>query len=96
MRFFLFCLHPLDGFFDFYGITQHIQQVDDLHILIFDIFQGVFHPSIGLAAHVDEQVAVGDLYKVVSSGLIAVQVNAVDVYKRQSLPRPIRTSMTRR
>ena len=69
-------LHPLNAFFCFHGITQHIQQIDDFYILIVGVFQDAFHPAIGLAAHVDEEVAVGNLDDVIRRGLVAVQVNA--------------------
>ena len=70
-------LHTLNGLLRFHGITQHLQQIDDLHIPVGGVFQSVFHPAIGLAAHIDEQVAVGDLDNIICRGLIAVQVNAV-------------------
>ena len=72
-----FLLHTLNGFFLFYGVAQHFQQVDDLHILVDRIFQGVLHPAVGLAADVDEQIAVCDLHHIVHGGLVAVQVNAI-------------------
>ena len=70
-------LHPLDGLLRFHGIAQHLQQVDDLHLLVDGVFQDVLHPAVGLAAHIDEEVAVGDLDDVIRCGLVAVQVNTV-------------------
>ena len=70
-------LHTLNGLLRFHGITQHLQQVDDLHIPVGGAFQSIFHPAIGLAAHIDKQVAIGDLDNIIGGGLIAVQVNAV-------------------
>ena len=70
-------LHPLNGLLRFHGIAQHLQQVDDLHLLVDGVFQDVLHPFIGLAAHIDEEVAVGNLDDVIRRGLIAVQVNTV-------------------
>ena len=70
-------LHPLNAFFCFHGITQHLQQVDDLHILVGSIFQDALHPAVRLTAHMDEEVAVGNLDDVIRRGLVAVQVNAV-------------------
>ena len=69
-------LHPLNGLLRFCGITQHIQQIDDFYILIVGVFQDALHPAVGLAAHIDEQVAVGNLDDVIRRGLVAVQVNA--------------------
>jgi len=69
-------LHPFNGLLRFYGISQHFQQVDDLSLLIVGVFQDALHPAIGLAAHVDEEVAVGNLDDVIRRGLVAVQVNA--------------------
>ena len=69
-------LHPLDGLLRFHGIAQHLQQVDDLHLLAGGVFQDALHPAVGLAAHIDEEVAVGDLDDVIRRGLVAVQVNA--------------------
>ena len=70
-------LHTLNGLLRFHGITQHLQQVDDLHVLVGGVFQSVFHPAVGLAAHIDKQVAIGYLDNIIGGGLIAVQVNAV-------------------
>ena len=70
-------LHTLNGLFCFHGIAQHLQQADDLYILVGGGFQGVLRPAVGLAAHIDEEVAVEDLDDVVRCGLVAVQVNAV-------------------
>ena len=70
-------LHTLNGLFCFHGIAQHLQQINDLHILVGGFLQRVIHPFIGLAAYIDEQVAVGNLDDVIRCGLIAVQVNTV-------------------
>lgn len=70
-------LHALNGLLRFYGVAQHLQQVDDLHIPVGGVFQSVFHPAVGLAAHIDEEVAIGDPDNIICRGLIAVQVNAV-------------------
>ena len=70
-------LHPFNDLLRFHGIAQHLQQVDDLHLLVDGVFQDVLHPFIGLAAHIDEEVAVGNLDDVIRRGLIAVQVNTV-------------------
>ena len=70
-------LHTLNGLFCFHGIAQHLQQVDDLHILVGSIFQDALHPAVRLTAHMDEEVAVGNLDDVIRRGLVAVQVNAV-------------------
>ena len=70
-------LHTLNGLLRFHGITQHFQQIDDLHISVGGVFQSIFHPAIGLAAHIDKQVAIGDFDNIIGGGLIAVQVNAV-------------------
>ena len=45
--------------------------------LLAAFLQDVIHPFIGLAAHIDEQVAVGNLDDVIRCGLVAVQVNTV-------------------
>ena len=70
-------LHTLDHFFCLDAVAKDIQQVDDFHVLVGGIFQSIVHPAVGLAAHIDEQVTVGDFDNVIGSGLIAVQVNAV-------------------
>ena len=70
-------LHTLNGLFCFHGIAQHLQQVDDLHLLVDGVFQDVLHPAVGLAAHIDEEVTVGNLDDVIRRGLVAVQVNTV-------------------
>ena len=70
-------LHPFNDLLRFHGIAQHLQQVDDLHLLVDGVFQDVLHPFIGLAAHIDEEVAVGNLDDVIRRGLVAVQVNTV-------------------
>ena len=70
-------LHTLNGLFCFHGIAQHLQQINDLHILVGGFLQRVIHPFIGLAAYIDEQVAVGNLDDVIRCGLVAVQVNTV-------------------
>ena len=70
-------LHTLNGLLRFHGVAQDLQQIDDLHIPIGGVFQSIFHPAVGLAAHIDEEVAVGDLDDVIRCGLVAVQVNTV-------------------
>ena len=70
-------LHTLDHFFGFDAVAKDLQQIDDLHILVGGIFQSIVHPAVGFAAHIDEQVAVGNFNNIISSWLIAVQVNAV-------------------
>ena len=70
-------LHTLNRLLRFHGITQHLQQVDDLHFPVGGVFQSIFHPAVGLAAHIDKQVAIGDFDNIIGGGLIAVQVNAV-------------------
>ena len=69
-------LHTLNGLLRFHGITQRLQQIDDLHIPVGGVFQSIFHPAVGLAARIDEQVAIGDLDNIIGGGLVAVQVNA--------------------
>ena len=61
-------LHPLNGLLRFYGITQHLQQVDDFYILIVGVFQDALHPAVRLTAHMDEEVAVGNLDDVSAVG----------------------------
>ena len=51
-------LHPLNDFFRFYGITQYLQQIDNLHIPVGGISQSILHPFVGLAAYIDKQVAI--------------------------------------
>ena len=70
-------LHTLNGLLHFYGVAQDLQQIDDLHIPVGGVFQSIFYPAIGLAAHIDKQVAIGDFDNIIGGGLIAVQVNAV-------------------
>ena len=70
-------LHPFNDLLRFYGISQHLQQVDDLHLLVGGVFQDALYPAVRLAAHIDEEVAVGDLDDVIRCGLVAVQVNTV-------------------
>ena len=73
----LFCLHTRHGFLSFGGATQYLHEVNDLLVGVGRFFQGVVHPLVGLAADVEEEVAVGDLGDVVGGGLVAVQVYAV-------------------
>ena len=72
-----FLLHTLNGFFCFHGIAQHFQQIDDLHILVGGIFQSVIDPTVRFAADIDKEVAIRDFDNIISSGLVAVQVNTV-------------------
>ena len=73
----LFCLHTRHGFLSFGGATQYLHEVNDLLVGVGRFFQGVVHPLVGLAADVEEEVAVSDLGDVVGGGLVAVQVYAV-------------------
>ena len=66
-------LHPLS----FHGIAKHIQQVYDLHILVGGFLQRIVHPAVGFPANINKQVAVRNLYDIVSRRLVAVQVDAV-------------------
>ena len=70
-------LHTLDMFFFLDLVTEHIHQVNDLLVGVGRFFQGVVHPLVGLAADVEEEVAVGDLGDVVGGGLVAVQIHTV-------------------
>ena len=73
----IFGLHTGHGFFCLDGVLQHLQQIDDLHVLVDAVLQGIFHPAVGFTAHINKDVAGGDFNNVVYRGLIAVQVNAV-------------------
>ena len=73
----LFGLHSGLCRFRLNGVLQHIQQINDLHILVGGVFQSLIYPFIGLAAHIDKQIAVGYLDNVVGGRLIAVQIDAV-------------------
>ena len=77
-------LHTLNGLLRFHGVAQDLQQIDDLHIPIGSVFQSIFHPAVGLAAHIDEEVAVGDLDDVIRRGLVAVQVGSA-LYQQRYL-----------
>ena len=70
-------LHTLDHFFVFDVVSQDLQQIDDLHILVGGVFQSVFDPTVGLTTHIDKEVAVGDFENIIGGGLVAVQVNTV-------------------
>ena len=59
-------LHSLNDFFRFYGITQYLQQIDDLHIPVGGISQGILHPAVGLAAYIDKQVAIRNFNNIIS------------------------------
>ena len=39
-------LHTLNGLLRFHGITQYLQQIDDLHILVGGVFQSIFQSEI--------------------------------------------------
>ena len=77
LGFFFLGLHTFYDFFLFYLLTQHIQKVDDLHVLVGRFFQGIFDPAIRFAANIEEQVTVRDFNNIICGGLIAVQINAI-------------------
>ena len=77
LGFFLLGLHAFHDFFLFYLLAQHIQQVNDLHILIGGFLQGIFHPAIRLTADINEQIAVRDFDNIVCGRLVAVQIHAI-------------------
>lgn len=70
-------LHARHGLLGLDGILEHIEQVDDLPVLVRRACQCIIDPAVRLAADIKEQVAVGNLYNIICGRLIAVQVNAV-------------------
>jgi hypothetical protein len=57
--------------------AEDIQEVEDYHILVLCLSDDVGHPFVGLAAYIDEDVAVGYIYDIGRRGLVAVQIGAV-------------------
>ena len=77
---FMIVLVRLHAFLDFLFlclIAEDIHQVEDGHILVVSLLEGIIHPFVGLAADIDEDIAVGDIDDVLGGGLVAVQVDAV-------------------
>ena len=70
-------LHTLFDFFFLSFIAEDIQEVEDYHILVLCLSDDVGHPFVGLAAYIDEDVAVGYIYDIGRRGLVAVQIGAV-------------------
>ena len=76
LRRILFGLHTGHKFLCFHGILQHIQQIDHFPIRVGRFLERILYPALRLAAHIQKQVAVGDLDHILRCRLIAVQVNA--------------------
>ena len=68
-------LHAFLDLLDLDRVAQHLQQVDDGHILVGRLLQGVLHPFVGLAADVDKQIAGGYFQNIRRRGLVAVQIH---------------------
>ena len=60
----------------FCGVAKELQEVNDLHILVHSLIEGILHPFVGLAANVYEYIARRDAHDIACSGLIVMQVGA--------------------
>ena len=71
-----FSFHSGDKFLFFHLISQNVQKIDHNHVLVHRFFEGIFHPFVGLAAHIDEDITGRDLHDIVRRRLVAVKVHA--------------------
>ena len=69
-------LHSRNGLLLPDAASQRIHQVHRDHVRIDCLPQGILHPGVRLAAHIDEHIAVRDLHHVLGGGLETVQVHA--------------------
>ena len=91
-------LHAFHNLFLFRLVSQSLQKVDDLHVRVDGLLQGIVHPAVGLAAHIEEHVAGGNLHNILGCRLIAVQIHAgiqqhgelrVGYFLTENLPDPV-------
>ena len=52
----VFCFHSLHDFLSFYRISQHLHHVYYFHILVFCLFQCIFHPFVRFTACIYEEI----------------------------------------
>ena len=81
--FLFFLLHALLLLFDPEGAVQYLHEVHDGHVFVRSRTQGVFYPSVGLAADVHEKIAGGYLHDIRRGRLEAVKVGPVVEEQRQ-------------
>ena len=70
-----FPFHSVDKLLFFHLISKNIQKIDHDHVLVHRFFEGIFHPFVGLAAYINEDVAGRNLHNIVRRGLITVKVH---------------------
>ncbi len=56
---FLLGLHALYGFLLLDGISQNFKEVNNDHVFVHSLGQGILHPFVGLAAYVNKQITGG-------------------------------------
>ena len=73
---FFLCLHPLYDLFFLLAVSEGLQHIDRLYRVIGPVFQRVFHPSVGLSAHIDKEIGPLDLGHVRRTRPVTVQIDA--------------------
>ena len=69
-------LHALDELLLLHGVAHDVQEVDDHHVGVRGLGQGIRDPFVGFAANIYEQIARRNADDVVHRGLVAVEVDA--------------------
>ena len=83
LLFLFFSLHTFNLFFFLYRISKNIKKIDNLHIFVLRRLQCIINPCVRFTAHINEQVTFRNLYHIIGTRLIAVQINALIKKHRQ-------------
>ena len=81
--FLFFSLHTFNLFFFLYRISKNIKKIDNLHIFVSSRLQCIINPCVRFTANINKQVTFRNLYHIIGTRLIAVQINALIKKHRQ-------------
>ena len=75
-------LHTLDNFLFLRVVAERLEEVDDLTVRILSFLQCILDPAVRFTAHIEEEVALGNLCDIFGVRLVAVQIDALVKKKR--------------
>ena len=70
-------LHTFHYFFRLYIFTEGFKKIYHLHLIVFALFKRIINPAIRLTAYIYKEVTVCNLCNVLSSRLVAMEVNTL-------------------
>ena len=70
-------LHALDNFLFLRVVAERLEEVDDLTVRILSFLQCILDPAVRFTAHIEEEIALGNLCDIFGVRLVAVQIDAL-------------------